>query len=222
MLYILSGTAVFVTIASFFLAMFMAKNYLMSRGRSQLFWSFGLWLFFMDALLEIAFAVGIKGQGLFDLYLFTVAVLVQLLSLGSLFLLKNTLYNKAYSVFSVVFDAVLAISLILFPTGNILIGGVVAGVLPLAVVASSSIISFPAAIILIATALISFRKTSNKRMISIIAGTVIVSAAGSLYIAYFPEALYYSELLGIVFLWAGFINFNAIARRKKVKNYSLS
>ncbi len=222
MLDILSGTVVFVTIASFFLAMFMTKNYLSSRGKSQLFWSFGLWLFFVDALLEIVFAVGIKGQGLFDLYLFTVAVLVQLLSLGSLFLLKNALYNKAYSAFSVVFDAVLAISLILFPTGNILIGGVVAGVLPIAVVVSSSIISFPAAIILIATALISFRKTSNKKMISIIAGTVIVSAAGSLYIAYFPETLYYSELLGIVFLWAGFINFNSIIRRKEVKSYSLS
>ena len=143
MLDILSGTVVFVTIASFFLAMFMTKNYLSSRGKSQLFWSFGLWLFFVDALLEIVFAVGIKGQGLFDLYLFTVAVLVQLLSLGSLFLLKNALYNKAYSAFSVVFDAVLAISLILFPTGNILIGGVVAGVLPIAVVVSSSIISFP-------------------------------------------------------------------------------
>ncbi len=222
MLDILSGTVVFVTIASFFLAMFMTKNYLSSRGKSQLFWSFGLWLFFVDALLEIVFAVGIKGQGLFDLYLFTVAVLVQLLSLGSLFLLKNALYNKAYSAFSVVFDAVLAISLILFPTGNILIGGVVAGVLPIAVVVSSSIISFPAAIILIATALISFRKTSNKKMISIIAGTVIVSAAGSLYIAYFPETLYYSELLGIVFLWAGFINFSSIIRRKEVKSYSLS
>ena len=179
-------------------------------------------MFFIDALLEILFAIGAADQVLFDIYLFTVAILVQSLSIGSILLLKKPNYNRTYSIFSVIADVLLAITLVMFPTGNILVGGIVAGVLPLAVIIMSSIISFPAALILIATAIISFRKTSNKKMISIIIGTIIVSVAGSLYIVSFPETLYYAELLGIIFLWSGFFNFNSIIRKKEVKNYAVS
>ncbi len=222
MLNVLFGTTLFVSVASFILAVFMTRNYTTSHGKSQFFWSLGLWLFFIDALLEIFFAIGAADQLLFDLYLFTVAVLVQSLSMGSILLLKKPIYNRVYSIFSVIADILLAVTLALIPTGNILISGVVAGVLPIAVIITSSIISFPAAVILIITALISFRKTSNKKMISIIIGTLIVSVAGSLYIVSFPETLYYAELLGIIFLWAGFFNFNSIIRRKEVKNYAVS
>ncbi len=222
MLNVLFGTTVFVSVASLILALFMTRNFTSTHGKSQLFWSIGLWLFFIDALLEILFAIGAADQVLFDIYLFTVAILVQSLSIGSILLLKKPIYNRIYSIFSVVADVLLAITLVIFPTGNILVGGIVAGVLPLAVIIMSSIISFPAAIILIATAIISFRKTSNKKMISIIIGTIIVSVAGSLYIVSFPETLYYAELLGIIFLWSGFFNFNSIIRKKEVKNYAVS
>ena len=58
MLNVLFGTTVFVSVASFILALFMTRNFTSTHGKSQLFWSIGLWLFFIDALLEILFAIG--------------------------------------------------------------------------------------------------------------------------------------------------------------------
>ena len=84
MLNVLFGTTVFVSVASLILALFMTRNFTSTHGKSQLFWSIGLWLFFIDALLEILFAIGAADQVLFDIYLFTVAILVQSLSIGSI------------------------------------------------------------------------------------------------------------------------------------------
>ena len=44
-------------------------------------------------------------------------------------------------------------------------------------------------------------------MLSIIAGVVVVSIAGGLYIAAVPVFLYYSEFVGIILLWFGFFSF---------------
>jgi hypothetical protein len=98
---------------------------------------------------------------------------------------------------------------VLFATnvGNVIENYVVYGTLPLSVVVSSSLITFPAAVVLIATAALTYRKSKNYKMLSIIAGVVTVSIAGSLYIVQFPAFLYYSEFAGILFLWLGFFSF---------------
>ncbi|MEM3841580.1 MAG: hypothetical protein QXN59_02730, partial [Candidatus Micrarchaeaceae archaeon] len=89
--------------------------------------------------------------------------------------------------------------------GSIIISHVVYGALPLSVVLYSSAATFPAAIILIAIAAKSYIKKRSAKMISIIAGVLVVSTAGTLYIAAFPAFLYYSEFIGILLLWLGFI-----------------
>ncbi len=53
--------------------------------------------------------------------------------------------------------------------------------------------------------------TASKKMLSIIAGVIIVSIAGSLYIVHFPAFLYYSEFIGISLLWFGFIWSKAVS-----------
>jgi hypothetical protein len=56
---------------------------------------------------------------------------------------------------------------------------------------------------------VSYRKTRNKKLLSIIAGVIVVSIAGTLYIVAFPAFLYYAELAGIALLWLGFVDFKS-------------
>ncbi len=187
------------------LASFMTYKYINKRGKSQLYWSIGLWLFSLGVFLEVLFSFNIYNQFFIKAYLLSVALLVAFLSLGSMVLLRKPKLLRYYSVFLVLSSIFIVYSLIVSNIGNVLTNYVVFGVLPLLVVISSAIMTFPAAIILILVAVLSYRKTSNKKMFSIIAGVVIVSIAGSLYIAHFPSFLYYSEFIGILLLWLGFI-----------------
>ncbi len=92
--------------------------------------------------------------------------------------------------------------------GNILNNYEVDGIIPFGVVFTSSLITFPAFLVLIAIAALSYKKIRNQKMLSIIAGVIVVSIAGSLYIAQFPAFLYYSEFIGILLLWFGFFDFS--------------
>jgi len=177
------------------------------RTMSTMFWSSGMWAFALGVLLEVIFAFGTFDQFLIKLYLFIVAVLVELLAMGSMNLTMNKGLIVAYYVYSVISTAALAISLAYANIGNIITNYVVYGPLPLPVVITSSIVTFPAAAILIAVAAISYYKRHSYKMLSIITGTVIVSVAGTLYIAQFPAFLYYAEFIGILFLWLGFFDF---------------
>jgi len=113
----------------------------------------------------------------------------------------------AYSAFSTL---ALLVSLIYTEIGNILTEGVVYGPLPTLVIITSSLVTFPASAILIIVAAFSYYKGHDRRMLSIILGTIIVSVAGTLYIAQFPAFLYYAEFIGIVLLWLGFFDFRRV------------
>lgn len=211
------GSTLFIFIASAVLAALLTKNYTGGKNRSFLYWSVGMWLFSFAVLLEVVFSFSIFVPILMGTYLFAVAVLVQMLSLGSLNLLKKRDYMVSYAIYSVIADIFLLFSLIYTPVGNIIIGGVVFGALPLLVTVASSFVTFPAAAILIVTAILSYRARKSNKMLDIIAGTVVVSIAGTLYIAAFPAFLYYAEFIGILLLWLGFVNFRTLFVKKEVK-----
>ncbi|EEZ92941.1 MAG: conserved hypothetical membrane protein [Candidatus Parvarchaeum acidiphilum ARMAN-4] len=187
------------------LAALMTYKFFKKKGKSQLAWSIGLWLFGVGVLLEILFSFDFYNAFLIKFYLGSVAFLVSFLAFGSAGLLKNKKVFNYYGIFFILSGIFVIYSLVVSTIGNVLTNYVVFGVLPLLVVISSSVMTFPAAGMLIAVAVISYRKTSNKKMLSIIAGVIIVSVAGSLYIAHFPTFLYYSEFIGILLLWLGFI-----------------
>ncbi|MGD0511551.1 MAG: hypothetical protein ABSA33_06990, partial [Candidatus Micrarchaeaceae archaeon] len=95
-------------------------------------------------------------------------------------------------------------SLVATKVTNFIVNYIAYGNPPLLVIYSSSIVTFPAAAILITVALKSYLKTKSYRMLSIIIGVVIVSIAGTLYIVQFPSLLYAAEFIGILLLWVGF------------------
>ena len=132
-------------------------------------------------------------------------MLVELLALGSMQLVKNRNAKKVYNVFVILSTLLLAYSLMISNIGNIITDYVVFGLLPISVVITSSIITFPAAIILIAVAVKSYLVKRSSKLLSIIAGVIIVSIAGTLYIVQYPAFLYIAEFVGILALWYGFV-----------------
>lgn len=198
-------TTVVTLLLTIFLAAVMTKRYMKRKSVSLMYWSTAIWIFALGVFIEIVFAYGIYSQDLIRSYLFLVAVLVELLALGSMQLAKNRNAKKVYNVFVILSTMLLAYSLMISNIGNIITDYVVFGLLPISVVITSSIITFPAAIILIAVAVKSYLVKRSSKLLSIIAGVIIVSIAGTLYIVQYPAFLYIAEFVGILALWYGFV-----------------
>jgi hypothetical protein len=211
-----------IALLSGILAAFMTYKWKSNRGtKSFAFWATGLWVFTAAVLLESIFSLNIYSEALGDVYLFLVVFLVEALAMGSLYLMKNNMIKAIYIVYIIVIDFAMVLALQASNTSNLIVTYVVYGALPLAVVVISSLGTFPAAFILIVVAALTYKNTKNVKMLSIIAGTVVVSIAGTLYIAAFPEFLYYSEFIGILLLWFGFINFGGKKYPKSIHNRNI-
>jgi len=193
-----------VFILSLVLTIFLTKSYLRAKKLNLLFWSLGLWAFTIGVLLEIIFAYGLYSTFLIDLYLFIVAVLVEFLALGSMELIASKRLKISYYIFCIASTIFVLYSLVVSKMPNLISNYIVYGPLPALVIYSSSIVTFPAAVILVIIAALSYRKRKDYRMLSIIIGVIIVSIAGTLYIVSFPAFLYIAEFIGIVLLWIGF------------------
>lgn len=187
------------------LAIIMSYRYVRKRSKPLLYWSTGMWFFVIGVLLEVIFAFGIYSEFLIALYLFVVAMVVESLAIGSMQLIKSIKLKSSYYLYSIITTVLLAYSLYASNIGNVITNHIVFGALPIFIVITSSIVTFPAAAILIAIAAISYLHRHSAKMLSIIAGVVVVSVAGTLYIAAIPAFLYYSEFIGILLLWLGFI-----------------
>lgn len=187
------------------LAVVITLRYLKKKSTSLMYWSAGLWTFAAGVLIEIFFALNVDSHFLIDLYLFLVVILVEFLALGSVHLLKSKRIIRYYTYFAI-FAAILTLyTVIATQSSNIVINYVAAGLPSLDVIISSTIATSVAAAIIVIIAVMSFIKKRNTKLLSIIIGVIVVSIAGSLYIASFPEFLYYSEFIGILLLWWGFI-----------------
>lgn len=201
-----------ILVLSFVLTIIMLRQYFATRRSSVFFWSLGMYMFTIGVLLELIFALGFYTVSLANMYLFSVALLVEFLALGSVQLIKNEKVKKAFATYVVLSSAFVIYSLAASNVGYILVNGVVYGSLPLIVVISSSVATFPSAIAIIWVALSSYLKTKSIKMLSIIIGVVEVSVAGTLYIVSFPAFLYFAEFLGILLLWLGFFNFKRFSK----------
>jgi len=210
-------STVIIFILTSILAAFMTYDYFRKKKTSIIFWSLGLWAFVIGVILEVFFSVGIYSQDLIKSYLFVVALVVEALAIGSVLLLGRRHLTEAYSIYVIITSAALIYVLIVASIGNIIKNGVVFGLLPLYVTLFSAFITFPAAVALIVISLYSYKKTRNVKMISIISGVIVVTVAGTLYIAAFPAFLYYSEFIGILLLWAGFFNFKEFLKKPSME-----
>lgn len=213
------GITAFIFALSLFLSVLITSDYLRSGRQSTMFWGIGIWLFAVATFIEILFALGEYSRIQAGVYVFTVAFLVQMLATGSILLAKSNNIKLAYFVYSFVTDVFLIYSLVTNATGNLIVNGIFYGSLPEMVTIGSSLITFPAVIVLVLIAILSYRKMKNSKLVSIIIGVVVLSASGALYIASFPAFLYIGNLIGIVFLWIGFVDFTSISASMRVKKH---
>jgi hypothetical protein len=201
---IVLASTIGITLISAYLSLLLFGNYKEKKALSYLFWGIGLALFALGTFIEALFAIGTYSSGLAKIYLFVVALLVVTLGEGSIMLVKSRAIKYTYSMFALFVSLLMIYTLASSQVGNIISNYIVYGILPMPVVIASSIATFPASLVIIAVAALSYAKTRNKKMLSIIVGVIIVSIAGTLYIVQFPVFLYYAEAIGIVLLWIGF------------------
>ncbi len=199
------ATTITTLLLTILLALIITNRYAKKKTKSLLFWSLGIWCFVVGVFLEVLFAVNIYSNFLIGFYLLIVGLLVEFLALGSVQLLNSKKINMIYYTFAILTTLLLLYSIAVTPIGNVITHYIVYGNIPIFVVLTSSLVTFPAAIILIYTASISFIKTANKKLLGIILGVIIVSIAGTLYIVQYPAFLYIAEFVGILLLWYGFI-----------------
>ncbi|MEM3247555.1 MAG: hypothetical protein QW207_03385, partial [Candidatus Micrarchaeaceae archaeon] len=173
-------STVAIALLSCILSVFLSYNYAKNRSKSYLFWAIGMWLFTLGVALESMFALNIVGQFLFKTYLFVVVLIVEMLSLGSAFLSQRAVFRIAYSAYIAAISIANIVVLASANVGNILSNYVVFSPLPNSVVIASSLGTFPAAAVIIIFAALSYRQRHSLKMLSIIAGVIIVSIAGTL------------------------------------------
>ncbi|WMT53877.1 hypothetical protein [Ferroplasma acidiphilum] len=211
-------STIIILILSLGLSILISSNYIRKKQLNLLAWTSGLWVFSISVALEVVFSTNYETSLLMKSYLILVAVLVELLALGSVLLLKKhniTIYYGIYMIISTVF---VIVSAVISHVGDIVTHGVVYGVLPILISISSITVTFPAAILLIYISLTSYIKTKNPKLLSIVVGVIIVSVAGTLYIVEFPAFLYYAEFFGILLLWIGFVDFKVLKNLFKANN----
>ncbi len=198
------AATIIVTLFSILLAVLMTQSYFRNKRKSNLFWSIGLWVFVVSALLEIIFALNIYYPILMAIYLFSVVILVQFLSLGSIQLISSRKIISSYTIFTALVAVIALASVAVGPITDIVKNYIVFGQPSLFIVIASSLATFPASIVLIWVAAIGYLHTKSKKMLGIIAGVFIIAIAGTLYITYFPSVLYIAELFGVFLLFYGF------------------
>ncbi|MDE1856292.1 MAG: hypothetical protein KGH49_03610 [Candidatus Micrarchaeota archaeon] len=193
-----------VSLVGAILAYLITKSYLRNKKTSHLFWALGLWAFALSDFLEFLFALNVYSTLMMAFYLFIIVLLVQLLSIGSIELVKTRLIRNAYYAFSVVVAVLVLYSIWVGPVTNLVNDYVVSGQPSVFVILTSSLGTLPGAAAIIIVALKSWLKSKSVKMLSIIAGILIIGIAGTLYIATFPSFLYISELFGVFLIFFGF------------------
>ncbi len=200
---------------SVFLSFYLTRNYLAYKEKRYLYWSIGLWMFALSDLVEVFFAFGVYSTLMAQIYLFLVAFLVVPLVFGSLAMLKSKNATRIYLVYSIITVAALAYFSFSSNPGSIVTSSVVNGNAPMDVLLASSAITFPALVILVVAAIVSYLRTKRAKVLWIVIGILVFGFGGTLYIASFPALLYYTEFIGLLMLWLGFFNFDMLRKRRR-------
>lgn len=194
-----------VMILSLLLSIVMGRKAFRSRTLSLASWFSGMVVFTISVGLEVLFALNLFDTLSLKVYLLLVSLIVELLALGSVALFHRSFLTKTYAVYMTASTLALIYSLYESTLGTMIVNHVFFGPLPLSVTVFSSVITFPAAAIIVIKAAIDLKRKVSLNLVSIIIGVVVVSVAGTLYIAGFPSFLYLAEFIGIFLLWLGFV-----------------
>ena len=208
----IAASLVFLSAVALLLAALVLRRYVVERRVCYLYWGLGLLLFFVTLVQEAVLDFGAWSQALIQSYLVLVAVLVGILSMGSAEISLDRRWRwPYYGYLAATCVALVVVGFTTTISPSIVSSGVVSGVPPASIDLVSSLITFPAAVLLIVSALYGALKYHRFHLIYIAIGTAVISAAGTLYLVSFPATLYYAEFFGILLLFLGFVRIPRLA-----------
>jgi hypothetical protein len=184
------------------------------RGRklAQALWGAGMALGAAAMAVELLAFVGIVTETLLQGYVFLSAGIVGVLSLGAAGSLHRPRLAKGYAVFESV--AIGATAVASFTTRlplSMVVGGIIVGDPPLSLLVLSSVVTVPATVVLLGTAVVALRRAFRWSHLTMLTGACVLGAGGAFYVASFPVMLYYAEFVGIVLLFVGLVNLSRLS-----------
>lgn len=184
------------------------RKFATTRSMVQLAWAGGLALAAAAMAIEAVVYVGVVDAPILRAYVFLSAAIVGVLSLGATRVLRSPRVERIYAAYTGLLLAVVGLASFLtpLPTAGMVTGGVITGNPPLLLILLSTLLTGPATVVLIVSAIVSLRRTWRWPTLLMVAGAFVLGAGGTLYIASFPVALYYAEFIGIVLLFFGLIS----------------
>jgi hypothetical protein len=174
---------------------------------TQAMWASGMGMAAAAMAIETVVYVGYVSSGLLEAYVFATAALVGLLSLGCTHVIRVAGFARAYAAFILVACAVLGFASFTTPLpASMVSNGIIVASPGTNLLVLSSVITFPATVVLLAASVVSLRRSRRWQNLMIIGGALVLGAGGSLYIASLPIFLYYAEFVGIILLFAGVVS----------------
>jgi hypothetical protein len=185
-------------------------KFVATRSLPQAAWGAGLALASAAMFVETIVYLGFITVPLLQAYVFLSAAIVGVLSLGATRVLRNPRFEVAYAALILVGCTLVGIASFVTPLSlSMVSNGVIAGNPPLVLLLLSSVVTGPATVVLLASAAISLKRSWRWQTMLMVAGALVLGAGGTLYIASFPIALYYSEFIGIGLLFLGLMSLPA-------------
>ena len=182
-----------------------------TRKLAQALWGAGLSLGAAAMAIEFLAYVGVVTVGLLQTYVFLSAGIVGVLSLGAVGSLHRPRLARGFAAFELVALAVTAGASYATPLPlSMVVGGIIVGNPPPNLLILSTVVTVPATVVLLGTAVISLRRAFRWSHVTMLAGACVLGAGGAFYIASFPVMLYYAEFVGIVMLFVGLINLSRL------------
>jgi hypothetical protein len=178
-----------------------------TRLRSQLMWASGLTLATAAMAIEAIVYLGFVSNLILQAYVFLSAAIVGVLSLGATRILQRPRVESIYTGYIVATCAITGVASFVTPLSSSMVtDGIITGNPPVSLLVLSSLVTFPATVVLLWASYLSLRRSWKWQTLLMVGGAVILGAGGTLYIASFPVALYYAEFLGIFLLFLGLIS----------------
>ena len=182
-----------------------------SRKLAQAMWGAGMALGAAAMAIEFLAYVGFVTEALLQGYVFLSAGIVGVLSLGAAGSLHRPRLALGYAAFEALALAVVAVASFTTPLPlSMVVAGIIAGNPPALLLVLSTIVTVPATVVLLGTAVVSLRRSFRWSHVTMIAGACVLGAGGAFYIASFPVMLYYAEFVGIIMLFVGLINLSRL------------
>lgn len=204
---IIGGSLALLAVALAYVAVRAYVKFADLRSMPQLMWGTGLAFGAAAMVVETVVYFGYVTVPLLQAYVFFSAAIVGVLSLGATRVLRNARFESIYLWYTIAGCVAVGIASFLTPLSLSMVSqGVIAADPPLILLVLSTLVTGPATVVLVGSAIQGLRRSRRWQTMLMVAGALVLGGGGTLYIASFPVALYYAEFIGIGLLFLGLVS----------------